>query len=90
MILKLVGYGDMTPTSTVGKMVGSVCAVFGIISISLPLAIIASKFSDYYEHDERKKKILKQMQSKNSYYKNYIDSDTRSGEGSDKALLFRV
>ena len=82
LILKLVGYGDMAPTSAVGKIVGSICAIFGIISISLPLAIIASNFSDYYKYDERMKKILKQMELKNS--QNHVDSDTKSGEGSDK------
>jgi hypothetical protein len=80
----------MTPTSNVGKMVGSICAIFGIISISLPLAIIASNFSEFYKHDERKKKILKQMESKNSKNKIYIDSDAKNGEGSDKSLLIRV
>ena len=75
----------MVQTSVVGKIVGSICAFFCIVSISIPLAIVASNVSDYYKYDERMKKILKQMESKNS--QNPVDSDTKSWEGSDKVWL---
>ena len=42
-----VGYGDVYPVSTVGQMVGAVCALSGVILLALPVAVIASRFTSY-------------------------------------------
>ncbi|XP_063397057.1 potassium voltage-gated channel subfamily C member 3-like isoform X2 [Mytilus trossulus] len=43
-----VGYGDMYPKSWLGYIVGSFCAVLGIIMIQMPVPIIVSNFHAYY------------------------------------------
>lgn len=43
-----VGYGDFVPKTTFGFIVGSVCAVSGLILISLPIPVIAKNFNSYY------------------------------------------
>lgn len=45
-----VGYGDMTPTTPVGKFVGSFCAMFGVVFFCLPTPVLVSNFIKFYIH----------------------------------------
>lgn len=44
--LTTVGYGDLVPITTVGRMIGGLTMVAGLIMLALPIAIIASSFSE--------------------------------------------
>lgn len=46
-----VGYGDVTPKGLVGKLVGSVCVVSGVITIALLVPVVVSNFANYYSHE---------------------------------------
>lgn len=46
--ISTVGYGDYYPTDLPGRIIGSLCAVSGIMLLALPIAVIASKFTDFY------------------------------------------
>ncbi|ESO97953.1 hypothetical protein LOTGIDRAFT_103922 [Lottia gigantea] len=53
-----VGYGDIIPKSDSGRVIGVFCAISGLMVLSMPVAIIASNFSDYHERDtDRRMKI---------------------------------
>ena len=43
--LTTVGYGDIYPITTVGKLLGSIIAILGIAAIAIPTGILASAFA---------------------------------------------
>ncbi|XP_048752079.2 potassium voltage-gated channel subfamily C member 3-like [Ostrea edulis] len=47
-----VGYGDMYPKSTLGYIVGGVCAFSGMLILAMPVAILATNFSDFYHKNK--------------------------------------
>jgi len=44
--LTTVGYGDIVPVSTIGRIVGGVVMIFGLGMFALPIGIIASGFAN--------------------------------------------
>ena len=50
--LTTVGYGDVVPLTALGKMIGGVTMIFGLIMIALPIGIVATSFADEIHRQE--------------------------------------
>jgi voltage-gated potassium channel len=50
--LTTVGYGDVVPTTALGKIVAAMTAVMGLVMLALPVGIIATAFSEVIHRRE--------------------------------------
>ncbi|CAL8069079.1 unnamed protein product [Orchesella dallaii] len=46
-----IGFGDDVPTTPIGKIVGTLCAITGVLTIALPVPVIVSNFNFFYHQE---------------------------------------
>ena len=74
----------MYPQTWTGYIVGSMCALTGILATGLPVPIIANNFNLYYSHAQLKENI---MNRKNIQDKDMPKERKESIDGGEKRLL---
>eukprot|EP00794_Sanderia_malayensis_P019762 gene19762-21696_t len=71
-----VGYGDLVPITPMGKLIGSLCAICGIIVLALPIPIVVSTFIYFYSLDKENQKWKKIEAQSKIIYSGALDKDS--------------
>jgi len=58
-----VGYGDVSPATTAGKLVATLTMCVGVLSISVPVAVIAASFQEEYASMQQQKEVEQEKRS---------------------------
>ncbi|CAD8143233.1 unnamed protein product [Paramecium pentaurelia] len=62
-----VGYGDYVPKSLLGKFIGVLSLIFGVLLLSLPVAIIGNKFQEIYLQNKKEETKRARKNAKTHY-----------------------
>ncbi|XP_068581885.1 potassium voltage-gated channel subfamily A member 7-like [Cebidichthys violaceus] len=79
-----VGYGDMFPETVGGKLVGSMCAIAGVLTISLPVPVIVSNFSYFYHREMECEETTEYKHVATSLWDGEDDEEGECEEGVDE------
>ncbi|XP_053706180.1 potassium voltage-gated channel subfamily A member 10 [Synchiropus splendidus] len=72
-----VGYGDMYPITVAGKVVGTLCAIAGVLTIALPVPVIVSNFNYFYHRETEAEDKLPLADAIEQAMK--VDADSKQG-----------
>ena len=62
--MSTVGFGDLYPTTTFGKVIGTFTMLSGVLVLALPITIVGSNFAHEYEKKSRLSKVYAQSLKK--------------------------
>ena len=55
-------YGELSPSTFPGKLIGGLCALCGIFILTLPIPIVVNSFASYYKNRLWRNEVLSVIQ----------------------------
>ena len=59
-----IGYGDMKPSTTLGKILASISSLFGVLILAIPISVISANFNTEYMKLIKKMEVEKKQKEK--------------------------
>jgi len=82
-----VGYGDMAPVTTAGKLFGAVTMLIGILVFSLPITVIGSNYEHAY-HTEVMRRLVGELETGiEQIFKTTAEKRQRAGAPPDPVAM---
>lgn len=85
-----LGYGDLYPSTTAGRVVGAVCCIYGIICIAMPVTVVNNAFSSELNTYKSALKMAKKLHDKQVEVQERHERESISSESDRVSAVINV
>lgn len=67
-----LGYGDIVPLTPLGRIIGALCALCGLLFLALPIPVIVNNFTTYYAHAKAHQRLKSYLNQRTGLFNRAI------------------